>query len=136
LEQVFANVRELEQRMGLVVALEGLYPDERVHWHMSHWEDYARLLEERIPFALDLSHLNIVAYRTGKVEGALVRELLSSQWCVEVHVSGNSGDSDSHLVVKGNPWWIEYLGDFNPDAVVFTEAKLLSPKFLGDKEKN
>jgi hypothetical protein len=55
---------------------------------------------------------------------------------VEVHVSGNSGDSDSHLVVKGNPWWIEYLGDFNPDAVVFTEAKLLSPKFLGDKEKN
>lgn len=136
LEQVFANVRELEQRMGLVVALEGLYPDEKAHWHVSHWEDYARLLNEQIPFALDLSHLNIVAHRTGKIECALVREMLSSPWCVEVHVSGNSGDEDSHFVINKNPWWIEYLGDFNPDAVVFTEAKLSKPRFLGGKEKN
>lgn len=130
LEQAFANVQELQQRLGMTVAIEGLYPDPRTEWLLSDWEQYARLLESGLPFALDLSHLNIVAHRSGKMENALISELLSSNQCVEVHVSGNSGDEDSHRVINKDPWWLALLARFNPGAVVFSEATLTKPKVV------
>ncbi len=127
LAQVRVNVLRLQDEFGFPVALEGLYP-ESGKWLLSDWDDYAWLLGSDLFFALDLSHLNIVVRRTKRRESELVRELLSSDKCLEVHVSGNDGTRDEHSVLKSTPWWDELLGFVNSDAVIFNESTVMTPK--------
>jgi hypothetical protein len=54
------------------------------------------LLESGAHYALDLSHLHIVATASGYVEWGLLQELLASPKCLEVHLSGNDGSADQH----------------------------------------
>lgn len=127
LEAVRANVLSLADRWGRCVALEGLYPEPMDRWLLSSWADYAWLLDSGLDFALDLSHLNIVATATGVMETTLVAELIGSERCVEIHVSDNDGRRDSHAVVGSPPWWRDLLENGNSRAVIFSEAALIKP---------
>ena len=61
------------------VAVEGHYPERNAHpWLISTWEEYAGLRDSGVPYALDLSHLHILATRTGCHETTLVAEMLAS----------------------------------------------------------
>ncbi|MBK7775285.1 MAG: hypothetical protein IPI43_14330 [Sandaracinaceae bacterium] len=122
LEQVFDNVRHLEDALGSTVAVEGLYPDARRSFFLDDWSSYASLLESPVHFAIDLSHLHIVATRWRSLPRALVHELLACERCVEVHVSDNDGFRDQHRVLTHEPWWWSFLSSVHPSAVVFTEA--------------
>lgn len=106
------------------VAIEGQYPVEGDALLVSTWCEYQQLLESKAPFALDLSHLNILACKTGRRETSLVKEMLSSPACLEVHVSSNDGRGDTHEVcaAKDDPWWMELLGFIQPAAVIFSEG--------------
>lgn len=103
------------------VGIEGHYPTLGDQFLLSSWDEYATLLEARVDFALDLSHLHIVATASGKSERGLVTELLASEHCIEVHVSGNDGTRDQHAGIDGNEWWLNLLGSANQDATIFTE---------------
>jgi hypothetical protein len=83
------------------------------------------LLESGAHYALDLSHLHIVATASGYVEWGLLQELLASPKCLEVHLSGNDGSADQHhaLDVASVPWWWVLLADVNPNAVLFSEGR-------------
>lgn len=124
LREVFDNARAAADLFGCAVAVEGLYPDRGNRQLLADWKEYRALLDSRVPYALDLSHLNIVATRSGHIERMLVRELLSSENCLEVHVSANNGLGDSHQVCSEASWWLSELPAAHLLAVIFSEGNL------------
>jgi len=87
------------------------------------------LLEARIDSAIDLSHLNIIAKRERKHRPDLVRDLLASEHCIEVHLSNNDGRADSHrpLDPASPPWWMPLLKEIR-GATVFYEGIVVDPR--------
>lgn len=118
------NVLRVQDTMGCPVAVEGLYPDTHNDWLLASWDEYEWLLSSGLNFAVDVSHLNIVAHKSKERRDDLVRALLASPACREVHISTNSGGRDEHRPVKGSEWWWPLLDAAHPDAVFFSEGLL------------
>lgn len=129
IEQMVKNLSEIQAMTDIPVAVEGLYPSASNKWLMSDWHEYEYVAEHGCKYALDLSHLNIVAKRHGQNNG-LVKSLLESEQCIEIHVSGNDGRADSHKPLDRNkePWWLEVLHQSNSQAVIFYEGVLIDPR--------
>jgi len=125
LPQVLGYAKEAEQMMGIPVGIEGHYPTRNDRWLISSWPEYRCLLESDVHYALDLSHLHIVACQTGCIEWGLVKELLASPRCLEVHVSHNDGSGDQHWLLdrESPPWWWAILSRGYSDAEMFVEGK-------------
>lgn len=132
-QDVLNHVREVEQLFGIPVGLEGHYPTPGNTWLFSSWQEYALLLASGVRYALDVSHLHILACRSGRIEWTLVKEMLASEYCMELHVSGNDGTADQHLPLQETPWWWELLHHTHPDAVVFSEGRQRSHTVQGDQ---
>lgn len=124
----------LTDLFGCVVAVEGMYPEVRDRARpgagrhlISCWAEYADLLALRLPFALDLSHLNIVRTAEGPCD-TLVRELLASEALTEIHVSANDGVRDVHQRLAqddASVWWWPLLLEAaatRPEVPIFSEA--------------
>ena len=130
LEQLRDNLKVLEDWMGVAVGVEGLYPARRSPWLIDCWSEYRWLLESGVRYAVDLSHLNIVARHERTVDQGLVADLLANPCCLEVHVSGNDGRRDAHRVPTDAPWWYPLLASAvqaNLDLVIFSEGNQLRP---------
>lgn len=127
LDQAFDNTRRACDLFGVPVGIEGHYPTPRDLFLLSTWEDYARLLTERVGFVLDLSHVHILATQTGRYERNLLAELLQSPDLLEVHLSANAGQSDEHAVLAERPWWWPLLeaARLPQTCTVFTEGNHL-----------
>lgn len=121
LAQVLDNARRCADLFGCPVAVEGLYPDRHGAQLVSTWEEYRTVFASGVPYALDLSHLFIVAHRYGREDG-LVADMLACERCIELHVSDNDGTGDWHRVCDAPPWWYRLLAYLHPDAVVFSEG--------------
>lgn len=140
LNDVFDAARCCADLFGSPVAIEGHYPGAdptALHplgaartdaYLLSTWPEHADLLASGLPFVVDLSHLNIIATRSGRRELGLVRELLASEACLEVHLSDNDGRRDSHGICSSQRWWHELLSHINPGAAVFSEGNHLKPQ--------
>ena len=130
LNMVLWRTRALADEWGIDVGIEGLYPTPDDRYLLSTWDEYEMLLRSKVKFALDLSHLNILAHRHGRENKSwLVQELLQSDACIEIHFSGNDGDADTHGQLASEPWWWEFLDRANPDAVIFSEGGQVRPTF-------
>ncbi|MBN6739611.1 hypothetical protein JKG47_03530 [Acidithiobacillus sp. MC6.1] len=104
-----SRCKKLEDDAGVPVGIEGLYPDAMDGNTCSTWGDYEQVLRSDVRYALDLSHLNIVRAVHGEAPDGLVREMLESPNCIEVHLSGNDGMADRHLALGNVPfWWTDY----------------------------
>lgn len=122
--QVIRFSEELTQNLGLPVAIEGHYPTAGVPYLFDSWKGYQLLLESNAYFAVDLSHLNIIAAKTGQIESMLTAELLACDRCVEIHLSANNGERDEHLQLSCAPWWLSLLSHRNSSATLFYEGRL------------
>jgi hypothetical protein len=122
LAEALDNTRRAADLFGCPVGIEGHYPTPRDEFLVSSWSEYRRVFDSGVPYALDLSHLNIVARHSGQNETALVQDMLSSPQCIEVHVSDNDGRRDAHQVCEERTWWHDLLPFIHSDAVVFTEG--------------
>jgi len=109
LEQVLASVGDLEQRVGSPVGIEGMYPTCKNSYIMSTMDEYRKVMESGVHYCVDLSHLNIIRHYEGGLDESLVQEMLLSCNCIEIHISGNNGISDSHKGIDGNEWWIKLV---------------------------
>jgi hypothetical protein len=123
LKDVFRHTRELEDLFGVPVGIEGHYPTHGDYWLISSWREYRALLESGVRYALDLSHLHILAITTNTWERNLVLEMLACERCLEVHVSGNNGHADQHRQLTEEPWWFQLLAYVHPNATVFSEGR-------------
>lgn len=123
LTQILDAARHAQDLFGVPVGIEGHYPTHDDQFLVSSWEEYQALFESGVPYALDLSHLNIVAKQSRRRETGLVAEMLACERCIEVHVSDNDGRKDSHAGLTTPPWWWELMGNIHDKAVVFSEGQ-------------
>lgn len=122
LQAMLEHARRCADLFGCAVGVEGHYPTARDTWLVSSWPEYRALFESGVPYALDLSHLHILATHTGRTETALVAEMLACERCIEVHVSANDGRGDWHQVCTEPSWWHAVLSQVHSGAVVFSEG--------------
>lgn len=122
LAQVLDHTRQAADLFGCPVGIEGLYPDDAGQFLVSSWAEYQAVFESGVPYCLDLSHLNILARRSGEPDLVLVQEMLACERCLEVHVSDNDGRHDQHRICRGPTWWAPLLPYLHADAVVFSEG--------------
>ena len=125
LAEMLNHTRRCSELFECPVAVEGQYPVAGNNPHrflISTWCEYRALFDSGVPYALDLSHLNILAHRSGHRDDTLVAEMLASPACLEVHISDNDGRADTHHVLGREPWWWPLLRHINPSAVVFSEG--------------
>jgi sugar phosphate isomerase/epimerase len=125
MEAMLDNARRVADLFECPVAVEGLYPEKTGQYLVSTWDEYRRLFESGVPYALDLSHLNIVAVQSGVMDLGLVSDMLACERCIEVHVSDNDGTGDHHQLCSEPTWWEPLLAGLNPSAVVFSEGNQL-----------
>lgn len=110
----------------ITLCVEGLYPAGMDKWLIDKWEEYEWLAENNIPYALDLSHLKIVAKKYG-ANSAMVNNMMANELCHEVHLSFNDGNLDSHDIA-GDKFTKEFskykgfLNHKNENSVIFTEG--------------
>ena len=122
LPRMLEHARRCADLFGCPVGVEGHYPTARDVWLVSSWDEYEAVFESGVPYALDLSHLHILATRSGRHETTLVAEMLACERCIEVHVSANDGRGDWHQVCTEPAWWHPLLPHIHANAVVFSEG--------------
>lgn len=120
--EMLDNARRAADMFGTPVGVEGQYPVEGDTLLVSSWDEYRQLFESGVPYAVDLSHLHILACRSGSREDSLLREMLSCERYLEVHLSDNDGKGDQHQICTEPNWWLPLLSVIHPAAVVFTEG--------------
>jgi hypothetical protein len=110
--------------MGLGVGVEGMCDSRDL---LSTWAELRWLLDSGLKYALDLSHVQIFAKREGKKDHGLLKDLLQSPACLEIHVSDNDGRRDRHDLLNTPPWWWRDFTDAASQitAVVFSEGRQL-----------
>jgi len=123
LEQMGDNLKRLTDTFECRVGVEGLYPHPRKAQLISTQREYRWLLDSGLDYALDLSHIHIVATTEGGFDTALLKELLASNRCLEIHVSDNDGSSDQHRPLTESTWWFGIVEEYAHDnAVLFSEG--------------
>ena len=125
LETVLDVLSRAEQVFECPVAVEHHYPTRSNQFLLSTWKEMEMLLESNAKYVIDLSHMMIIAHMTRRRNDALVRELLSSDRCIEVHLSWNDGFHDQHHRLPESVeecWWWDLIGSIHPSAVVFSEG--------------
>lgn len=122
LAEMLDNARRCADLFECPVGVEGQYPEKGDPWLVSSWCEYRQMFESNVSYAIDLSHLNILATRSGVRDDALLQEMLACERCIEVHVSDNDGQGDWHQVCEQPTWWLPLLPHINPQAVVFSEG--------------
>jgi hypothetical protein len=122
LAEIIESARRAEDLFDCPVGIEGHYPTPNDVFLVSTWDEYRTLFESGVNYAVDLSHLNIVAEQSGHRESTLVQEMLACECCIEVHVSSNDGTKDQHRTLDRQPWWWALTKHINPAAVIFSEG--------------
>lgn len=122
LQEVFDASRRCAEWFDCPVGIEAQYPSADGRWLVSTWDEYRTLFESGVPYAIDLSHVHILASITRRRELGLLNEMLACERCLEVHVSDNDGTHDQHRVCQGAPWWLPLIGVVHRDAVIFSEG--------------
>jgi hypothetical protein len=122
MRQMLDNARAMSDLFECSVGIEGQYPNDKDSLLVSTWSEYREVFESGVPYAIDLSHLNILAHKAGVFEMSMTKEMLANENCIEVHVSQNNGSGDWHQVCDNKPWWYELMASINDRAVIFTEG--------------
>lgn len=126
MQQLFDKAKRMQDLFECPVAIEGHYPFGQNKFLINCWAEYEALYQSGLPYALDLSHLNIVANREGWQEDLTV-EMLSSSMCKEIHISFNEGHLDNHMIATENQHvlWNKFkqmIEKSNSKADIFSEG--------------
>lgn len=124
------KVRALEDFLEAPVGVEGHYPAKGNPFLMNGWQEWAQVLESGVRFVVDVSHAAIIAHWTHCRADSLLKEMLASDRCLEVHLSGNNGVADQHSDVSGGEWWWPLLPEAHRDAVFFYEGVVSAREVL------
>lgn len=126
LEQLFEKYYQLQDLFDCPIAIEGHYPFGNDKYLINSWSEYEAMFNAGINYALDLSHLNIVAHREGW-QFDLTKEMLASSQCKEIHISFNEGKMDNHLIATNEQqelWNLfkSMIEQSSPSADIFSEG--------------
>lgn len=126
LEDLFNKAHRLQEIFDCPIAVEGHYPFSNNKYFINSWNEYESLFNSGLNYALDLSHLNIVARREGW-QYDLTKEMLTSPKCKEIHISFNEGHLDNHMIATEDQtplWtiWKNIIEQSQTTADIFSEG--------------
>lgn len=126
IQELFDKALRLQDLFDCPVAIEGHYPFSNNKFLINSWNEYEALFRSGLNYALDLSHLNIVAHREGW-EHSLTKEMLASPQCKEIHISFNEGHMDNHMIATTDQtplWtmWKTMIEESKSTADIFSEG--------------
>ena len=101
-QKMLDNINKIQELFSCPVLVEGMYPSNHENWLISSWKDYRWLLESGLYFAIDLSHINILVRQYKHFDQGLLKALLLSERCLEIHLSHNLGNQDAHRPLQKN----------------------------------
>ena len=122
LAKLFDAAKAAADLFGCPVGIEGHYPTAHGKFFLDSWSEYEQLARSGAHFALDLSHIQILAHKSGEVRYDLLCDMVASDRCLEIHLSDNDGSGDQHRQLLDPPWWWNLLDITQADTVVFTEG--------------
>lgn len=126
LQGMMEKAKRLADFLGCPVAVEGHYPARKDPFLMSTWSEWETAFRAGVPVVVDVSHAAIIANITRCRRDDLVKEMMASPLCLEVHLSGNDGFKDQHRALSGDEWWWPLLEHVNPAADLFYEGAAAS----------
>lgn len=141
ISELFDKGWQLQEIFNCPIAIEGHYPFQNKKYLIDSWKEYEQLYRSNLPYALDLSHLNIVAFREGW-DYDLTKEMLASPRCKEIHISFNEGKLDNHLIAQEHNlvlWniWKNMIEESKSSATIFSEGnQVLHKRKLENALKN
>lgn len=125
LTRLFDAAKAAADLFGCPVGIEGHYPTTRGVFFLDSWTEYELLFLSGVPYALDLSHIQILAAASGEIRWDLLVAMVSASQCLEIHLSDNDGSGDQHRQLVDAPWWWSLLDAAHQDSVLFTEGNQL-----------
>lgn len=130
LTQLADNWRALQACFHCPVAIEPMYPASGHPYLLDRWDELAWLYDSGIPYALDLSHVQILAHLSRHRDENLLLRLLTGPHCLEIHLSDNDGRRDRHTPFETAPWWWDLFVEarrITSQATVFYEGNHALP---------
>ena len=105
MQTLFRNLEAIQTLFEMPVLVEGMYPTKKgpKEYLMSTWKEYIMVMNSGFPYAIDLSHLNIVSKQEG-IRPDIVFTLIANSNCKEVHISHNNGKHDAHRIITEHIW--------------------------------
>ena len=133
-DELIEKYHQMQSIFDCPIAIEGHYPSGNNRYHLSTWDVQEKLLLSGVNFVVDLSHFNIIAKRYGWCDD-LVHAMVSHKNCLEVHVSSNTGITDSHEPLLEEPYWWKYIKNVSSDIFYegnhsIIELKNTNPNFM------
>ncbi len=127
--QLFQNIEKIQRLFDIPVLVEGMYPTTNNAYLVANWKEYRMFKDSGFPYALDMSHLNIVSNKEGQ-NVDLVYDLIAHENCMEIHISHNNGRADAHQLISEGQWqnlwwkncWLEALKHRTTIPEHFTEG--------------
>lgn len=122
MNQLIDKHKSMMDFLDIPVAIEGHYPAKRNPYLASTWMEWIMMYESGLPFVVDLSHAQIIAHYYKDEALDLMQAMVSSERCLEVHVSGNDSVSDQHRPMRGDEWWLPLLQNLHAGTEIFYEG--------------
>jgi len=129
LTRMINNIKDIQQRSGVKVGVEGLYPtqlylkNKTQGYLMSNLNEYLKVMDSGICYAIDLSHMNIIKNQLpDEFDINIVEDLICHENCMEIHISDNNGSADTHEPICLNTWWNDMIK--KASAPIISEERL------------
>ncbi len=119
---LFQQQQRMTDFLGVPVALEGHYPVRGNRFLCSDWAEWEAMYNSELPFVVDVSHAAIIANIKRERNDDLIGAMLSSERCLEIHISGNNGIADQHTELSGQEWWWSLIAGRNQESHIFYEG--------------
>ncbi len=75
-----------------------------------------------IELVVDLAHLNL--WHHGSIPEKLQLLQLARGRILEIHISDNDGERDTHTTITPKTWWVPYVADFPPSVQIVLESRM------------
>lgn len=111
---------------GIRLGVESLYPaggdDTRQHLlqNAAQVEQFLQDLPDT-DLVVDLAHLNI--WQTSIPEKLRLLQIAGDR-LLEIHISDNDGDRDTHTAISDRTWWVPYTATFPPQVPIVLESRM------------
>ncbi|NEQ25093.1 MAG: TIM barrel protein [Microcoleus sp. SIO2G3] len=129
-DRFVTHLEKLRQLCGdrqIRLAVETMYPNmaaEGSQYLIQNAVQVEQLLQDLpdIDLVVDMAHLNI-----WKAESILQKLQLLDRFdnrLLEIHISDNDGQRDSHTTISDRTWWLPYAPLFPPDVPIVLESRM------------
>lgn len=124
------HLEKLRQLCGdrhIRLAVETMYPNSAVEgsqYLLQNAAQVEQLLQDlpELDLVIDMAHLHI--WKTESIAQKLQLLDRFADRLLEIHISDNDGQRDSHTTISDRTWWLSYTQMFPPDVPIVLESRM------------